>query len=251
VTSESPPGTHSPSAPDKAVPVSARYQGADGVHYASTVQRYRAAEGLLNREKYRRYTRRDATVLDFGCASGSTLAALDAARRIGIEVNPITRAEAARAGIEVHESLLTVPDASVDLAITNHALEHVLAPFDALVGLRRVLRADGRLVVCVPADDWRNARRWAPGDPNHHLFAWTPLTLGNLLEEAGFLPESVTMRHRAWPRYYLRLHRMLPRPLWEGLCLLWAYVFRRREIIAVAVPAPRPTADSSPSLRSE
>jgi hypothetical protein len=44
------------------------------------------------------------------------------------------------------------------------------------------------------------------------------------------------MRHRAWPRDYVRLHRRLPRPLWEALCLVWAIGRRRREIVAIAVP---------------
>jgi SAM-dependent methyltransferase len=228
------------SSPHQASPrkasASACYQGQHGQDYAATVQRNRAAEGVINRDKFAKFVRPTDTVLDFGCASGSLLLALPAAERIGIEVNPVTRGEAERAGVQVHESLGSVPGESVDVAISNHALEHVLAPHDVLVELRRVLRPTGRLVICLPADDWRNARRWGPGDPNHHLFAWTPLTFGNLLTEAGFRPVSVRMRHRAWPRHYVKLHRRLPRPVWEAVCLAWAIGRRRREIIALAVP---------------
>lgn len=227
------------SSPEK-VAASTHYQGRRGQQYAATVQRNRAAEGVINSDKFASYVRPTDTVLDFGCASGSLLLALDAAERIGIEVNPVTRAEAKRAGVQAHESLSSVRDDSIDVAISNHALEHVLNPYDALVELRRVLRSTGWLVICVPADDWRNSRRWRPGDPNHHLFAWTPLTLGNLLTETGFGPLSVRMRHRAWPRGYVPLHRRLPRPIWEAVCLIWAICRRRREIIAVAAPG-RPT----------
>jgi hypothetical protein len=101
------------------------------------------------------------------------------------------------------------------------------------------LRPEGRLVVCVPADDWRNDREWRSGDPNHHVFAWTPLTLGNLLIEAGFDPIYVRMRHRAWPRGYALLHSKLPRRMWDVLCLAWAIGRRRREIIAVATLSKR------------
>jgi SAM-dependent methyltransferase len=169
-------------------------------------------------------------------AAAIRAAAPAAAERIGVEVNPVTRDEAAQAGIQAYPSLQAIGDQTVDVVISNHALEHVLAPHDVLVELRRVVRSSGRLVICVPADDWRNARQWRPGDPNHHLFAWTPLTLGNLLTEAGFAPVSVRMRNRAWPRDYVRLYRRLPRPVWEAVCLLWAIGRRRREIIAVAVP---------------
>ena len=221
------------------VPVSGHYQGERGKQYAESVQRNRAAEGAINRDKFAKYVDPGDTVLDFGCANGGLLLALPASERIGIEVNAATRVEAQHAGLQVHESLSSVQDRSVDVAITNHALEHVLAPYDALVELRRVLRSTGRLVVCVPADDWRNAPKWRPGDPNHHVYAWTPLTLGNFLVEAGFAPVSVRIRHRAWPRRYVQLNCCLPRPIWEAVCFIWAFGRRRREIMAVAVPDHR------------
>jgi SAM-dependent methyltransferase len=215
--------------------VSPHYRGSRGERYANAVQRNRHLADALNTEKFADFVRPTDTILDFGCSSGELPASLEAAHRIGIEVNPTTRSEAIRAGLIVFESLSSVADRSVDVAITNHVLEHVLSPYEALRSLRRVLRSTARLVVCVPADDWRTAQSWRPDDPNHHLFAWTPLALGNLLMEAGFDPIFVRMRHRAWPPGYLQLHR-LPGPLWNLACLVWAVVRRRREILALARP---------------
>ena len=222
-------------------PVSAHYQGERGEHYAQTVQRNRALAGVLNREKFAEFVRRGDTVLDFGCSSGELLLSLDAAERVGVEANDATRAEAVQAGLHVFESLHSVADQSVDVAISNHVLEHVLSPYSALRDLRRVLRPTGRLALCVPADDWRNAQQWRSGDPDHHVFAWTPLALGNLLTEAGFDPVFVRMRQRAWPPKYEQLRR-LPRPLWDAACFAWAIARRRREIFALATP----TEDASP-----
>jgi SAM-dependent methyltransferase len=213
--------------------VSAHYLGERGQNYTSTVQRHRALAGVLEHDLFAPHVRRTDTVLDFGCANGGLLLALDASQRVGIEVNPATRSEALKAGLTVFESLSSVADGSVDVAISNHVLEHVLSPYGTLLELRRVLRPDGRLVLCVPADDWRNDRRWWPEEENHHVFAWTPLTLGNLLTEAGFAPVFVKMRNRAYPPRYEQLHR-LPRPIWEATCLLWATMRRRREILALA-----------------
>lgn len=224
-----------PITPDQEM-VSPHYQGERGARYARTVQRQRSLAGVLNREKFAGFVRPEDTVLDFGCSSGELLASLDVAERIGIEVNAVTRDEAIRAGLRVLTSLHSIADQSVDVVISNHALEHVLSPHSALRDLRRVLRPAGRLVLCVPADDWRNARRWRSGDPDHHVFAWTPLTLGNLLTEAGFNPVFVRMRQRAWPPMYKHLHR-LPHLAWEATCLAWAILRRRREILAVAEPA--------------
>jgi SAM-dependent methyltransferase len=214
--------------------VASRYLGSAGRHYAATVQRHRAESGRLNRDKFAPLVRCTDSVLDFGCASGALLLALDVAERLGVEVNEQTRREAAAAGVLVFDSVAFIPEDRVDVVISNHALEHVLSPYAVLRSLRRVLRPEGRLVLCVPADDWRNEPRWRPDDANHHVFAWTPLTLGNLLQEAGFDPVSVRMCHRAWPPMYWRLSR-LPRPIWETLCFGWATLRRRREILAVAV----------------
>lgn len=224
--------------------VSAHYQGKRGERYANTVQRNRALAGVLNREKFAGFVRPSDTILDFGCSSGELLLSLEAAERIGIEVNAATRAEAVHGGLSVFESLHSVADQSVDVAISNHVLEHVLSPYAALRDLRRVLRPTGRLVLCVPADDWRNARHWRSGDPDHHVFAWTPLTLGNLITEAGFDPVFVRMRQRAWPPNYGQLHR-LPRPLWDAACFVWAIARRRREILALAEPTGGPMAEPS------
>lgn len=215
--------------------ISAHYLGERGKRYASSVQRDRALAGVLNREKFAEFVSPSDTVLDFGCSSGELLLSLEAAERIGVEVNPATRAEAVRVGLGVFDSLHSVADQTVDVAISNHVLEHVLSPYGALRDLRRVLRPSGRLVLCVPADDWRNARQWRSGDANHHVFTWTPLTLGNLLNEAGFDPVFVRMRQRAWPPNYKLLHR-LPRPLWDAACFAWAIARRRREILALAEP---------------
>ena len=49
-----------------------------------------------------------------------------------------------------------VPSQTIDVVISNHALEHTLSPFDELVELRRVLRSGRRLeVLWLPLDDWR------------------------------------------------------------------------------------------------
>lgn len=224
--------------------MSAHYQGKRGECYARTVLGHRALTGVLNREKFAEFVRPSDTVLDFGCSSGELLLSLEAAARIGVEVNEATRVEAVKAGLSVVESLRSVADESVDVAVSNHVLEHVLSPYDALRDLRRVLRPTGRLVLCIPADDWRNARHWRSGDPNHHVFAWTPLTLGNLLTEAGFDPVFVRMRRRAWPPKYEQIHR-LPRPLWDAACFAWAIARRRREIIALAQPTGAAIAEHS------
>jgi len=103
-----------------------------------------------------------ATVLDLGCGAGTDL--LIAAqmvgpegRVIGVDMTP-TMLERARAGaqamglsnVELHESLietLPIPDASVDVVISNGVIDLVPDKEAVLAEIDRVLRPGGRLQV--------------------------------------------------------------------------------------------------------
>jgi SAM-dependent methyltransferase len=174
------------------------------------------------------------TVVDFGCGGGALLAALPAARKIGIEPNAIAAALAVSRGIYVVPMSDDIEDSSVDLAISNHALEHVLHPVAELQQLRRILKVGAHLVIIVPVDDWRAQKSGRVDDPSHHLYTWTPLLLGNLLSAAGFAIERVELIHRAWPPAHQFLWRNLPPSAFDLLAAVAARVQRRRQIRAVA-----------------
>lgn len=174
-------------------------------------------------------------LVDFGSGSGHTLAALTAGRKIGIEPIALNRASAEALGIETVMQIDELEAAEVDVVISNHALEHTLAPYAELSAMLRALRSGGKLVLYVPADDWRTQRTPRPGDPNHHLFCWTPLTLANLLSEAGFEVEACSIVNWGYPgRLTGLLARVLPSGLFDLVCRATAVVLKRREIRAVA-----------------
>lgn len=178
------------------------------------------------------------TVLDFGCGGGFVLNGLTCKRRIGVEINPFARIHAVELGIECFESTKDVPDAIVDLVISNHTLEHVPYPIAALRELRTKLKPGGQLALCVPIDNWRIQRRYDPADINHHLHTWTPQLLGNTLYDAGFDVVDIRTRICAWPgRWTVATYGRLPlwafRQIcyWYGLC-----TGKGREILAIAAP---------------
>jgi SAM-dependent methyltransferase len=126
------------------------------------------------------------TILDFGCGTGGILSRLNATRKIGVEVGK-EAAEAARSkGIEVHESLSDIQPASVDIAISFHALEHVRDDLGSIEAIYRALKPGGRIRMVVPGElPLRTQWHWRE-NPEKHLRTWTPLSLGNLAEKAGF-----------------------------------------------------------------
>jgi SAM-dependent methyltransferase len=172
-------------------------------------------------------------LVDFGCGPGTLLAALHADERVGVDPIAENRARVESLGFCAYETLSELEDAWADVAVSNHALEHTLDPLGELRELRRVLR--GRLVLYVPADDWRVTRSYQPSDINHHLFTWTPLALGHLLAEAGFVVRSTEIVHRAWPgRLTEPLAQRLSQREFDLVSAVYAFLRRRREILAIA-----------------
>ena len=183
---------------------------------------------------FQRYVKPTDTVLDFGCAGGSLVGGLRAARRLGVEINDVARAAAVEQyGIEAYRSLAKVADDSVDVVVTNHTLEHLASPYEALLQIAPKLKPGGKLVIVVPIDDWRAQRRWYPDDINRHLFTWTPLNLGNLLDEAGYAVQEQRIIRRTMMRGH-DLYAKLPEPIFDFVRWVYSVVRHRQHLLMVA-----------------
>lgn len=145
-----------------------------------------------------------ARVLDVGCNLGSFLAALRDRTRCsvaGLEPAP-TPAQYAREHfhLDVREACLedvadSFAPASFDLITLWHVAEHLRAPRRALHIVRSLLKPCGKLVVEVPNFDDPLRRlfgsSWSYIDVPRHLLHFTPRTLRNVLEDAGFTVETL------------------------------------------------------------
>jgi SAM-dependent methyltransferase len=214
---------------------SGHYDGSQGEDYYRWQSEIGHVGATRNRFKFEDYVSESDTVLDFGCGGGLLLAGLPVSCRLGVEVNPAARADALKNKVRVFKSLSDVDSLSVDVVISNHALEHTLRPFDELVEISRVLKRGGRFVLWLPLNDWRTDRKIA-SDTNHHLYAWTTLTLRNCLAEAGFDVEECRVVTSAWLPRLAPLERLLPRSVVKVMRYWTAVFLRRREIKAVACP---------------
>jgi len=145
-------------------------------------------------------------VLDVGCGDGAFVhhmaaygwdatgvdisnAACDAARR---------RGNRARILLGALEDQVFAP-ASFDLVTMWQVLEHVAHPAIVLGRCHELLEPGGIFVAAVPnIDGWSSQltrSRWWGLDVPRHLVHWTPETLANAVEHAGF--RVVRMRHRS------------------------------------------------------
>jgi SAM-dependent methyltransferase len=129
------------------------------------------------------------TVLDLGCGYGEFLNHVRSARRIGVDLNPDSRAHLAPQ-IEFHAGDVTdlsfLEDQSVDVAFTSNLLEHLPGKDDVkhlLTDAHRVLKPGGQFIALGPN------LRFLPGEYWDFWDHCTPITdrsLVEVLESVGF-----------------------------------------------------------------
>jgi SAM-dependent methyltransferase len=155
-------------------------------------------------------------VLDFGCGGGFLIDNLDCLEKKGIEINPIARRHALSLGIQCFERIEEIDDKWADVIISNSCLEHVRNPLIALQSLKEKLRIGGKAVFSVPHEtiNWR----YRTQDWNRHLYTWSPMAIGNLFNEAGFLVDEVrVMKGVSFPGAR-RVERMFGHRILNLLC---------------------------------
>lgn len=221
--------------------VSGHYLGEAGAAYQAGFDEraafYRNAQVDLY---FREHVKPGDTLLDFGCNDGLFLLSLDAAKRIGVEVNPaaieaaLENASQQNLPIELHQTVADVAENASDVAISNHALEHTLNPLAELKGVYRALKPGGRFILVLPFDNATGPihKAWKPDDPDNHLFTWSPMNIGNLLTESGFEVEDASFRRIAVSARFKPFHRVTP--LFRLACWAFAHYRRKGEVRVLA-----------------
>jgi SAM-dependent methyltransferase len=161
----------------------------------------RAARGLTARVRatlppYGLLRRRGTgRLLDVGCGRGDLASNFARAgwTSAGLDISPAAVQAAREVGVDAHVGTIeTAPwaDASFDLIIMSHSLEHMPEPVQALQSARRLLREGGTLVIAVPNwDSWQRrlfGASWTPLDVPRHLTHFSPRALHRAARETGY-----------------------------------------------------------------
>jgi len=174
--------------------------------------------GWANKTKYTKFISEEDIVLDFGCGGGFLLKNLECKKKIGVEINKAAAETARKNGIEVYNKIDEVSDDSVDIIISNNALEHTHYPLDELKNLYKKLKTGGKIIFVVPCENI--CYRYKPNDINQHLYSWSPMCIGNLFTLAGFkVICSIPYVHK-WPPNYVKIAK-LGRKIFDMACRLY------------------------------
>lgn len=140
-------------------------------------------------------------VLDVGCGRGWYLdgVARECSQAIRIDVSWGHLLQAKRflkdkdtvSLIQCHACRLPFKDESIDIILFIGVMEHLLSPRKALEEIRRVLKKEGEVLICVPSilnpSEWEGRLiNIAQGHFQDHMHFYTPHSAKHFVEKAGF-----------------------------------------------------------------
>lgn len=153
-------------------------------------------------KKLARLTPPKGSILDIGCSTGALLAATKEHgdfQLYGVEFKPEAAQTARSRGINVWNGELEnadFPEKSMNLIVMQHVLEHVFDPMKTLDQSFRLLKQDGTILGELPNyaswDAQIFGRFWGGGHAPRHIWHFTPNSLRQTLEKAGFVDVQIT-----------------------------------------------------------
>jgi SAM-dependent methyltransferase len=116
--------------------------------------------------------------------------------------------------------------------ICHNVLEHLECPLDDVRAVLHKVKPGGRAVfVILNQMPWEH---YVPNDINRHLYTWNPMTLGTLLEVAGFVNIQVDVIRHMWPPNYLEVYERWGHRIFDLICQIRARRKQNYQIRAVA-----------------
>jgi SAM-dependent methyltransferase len=195
---------------------------------------------VLCQQFFQRWVPTDATVLDLAAGHCEFINHIVAGRRIAVDLNPDVR-ERAAVGVETHilrsDELEAIEDDSIDVVFISNFFEHINREviLSTLVEVRRVLKADGRLLVLQPnvrycaRDYWQFFDHITPVDDRALVEAFTATGFDVVKCIPRFLPSTTKSRLPSGPAL-VKLYLKVP--------LAWRILGAQAFMVAAPQAAP-------------
>jgi SAM-dependent methyltransferase len=182
--------------------------------------------GRANVFMYKKYILESDTVLDFGCGGGFLLKNLKCKNKIGVELNPVARNFCINTNkIDCFEDIDQIPNESIDVIISNHCLEHTLSPYNFISKMYDKLKDGGKIIIVVPLESYNY--KWKPNDVNNHLYSFSPMNLGNLLQGSNFKEIKCDVIYHKWVPFYFQINKIFGDTVFNILSFIYGMLNRR------------------------
>jgi SAM-dependent methyltransferase len=132
---------------------------------------------------------KERSLLDIGCGTGDFLGYCKNKgwKVIGIEPSAGAREKGVKEyAIDVYDpiDITNIPDKSISIITMWHVLEHIHKLDDLIIQIKRILKANGNLIIAVPNPNSYDAKyygsNWLAYDMPIHLYHYTPADIKTL-----------------------------------------------------------------------
>jgi SAM-dependent methyltransferase len=147
-------------------------------------------------------------LLDIGCSVGFVLeeAVRQGFQAEGIDLNEKAIAAACSKGLNARNCTLSNAGYEreiFDVIILNHLLEHIKEPGGFIIGIKKILKEHGLLMIGIPNHDSLLARVyktfWYGWGIPEHIWHFDKRSLGNLLSKNGFKVKELVQNNQHYP----------------------------------------------------
>lgn len=174
-----------------------------------------------------RHFRQEDELIELGCGFGQNIYHARH-RAFGIEINPYAIRQCNKFGVHARigdiQKPLRIKKESYDGVIMSHVLEHLLYPNYAMNNAVKIVKPDGRIVVCLPSLEIEaQCSERENHEMHHHLRSWSIpqfkeyVGLWNLKVEAVYRNrQRFHFLHNNFPSFYAQLNEVYGAYIREG-----------------------------------
>ncbi len=178
--------------------------------------------GNMNKSKFEKFISKNDRVLDFGCGAGYLLMALNCKEKHGVEINPVAIKEAKANKIKIFKNSKKLKKNYYDKIISNNTFQHCDDPKREIELLYNALKKNG-LIIIVTGCSSRNLK-YTPKDINYQMYSWSPMNLGNFLDNSGFKVILSKKIIEKWPPYFTVFYNIFGNNIFKIICKIYSVI---------------------------